>query len=150
MLRLHFGNQEGVVWNFWEAVEEQEETGTQCQTSLSFHFQPPREQGICSLLFKEPFKSHVGQEAIQGSFDSFWFWPRKWNYWENPTFYKMLLLEGLSVGLILSHHCWATQSGEKRKLIFGWVCTDSISMSECGIRASQWVTFVILDVMMMC
>lgn len=30
----------------------------------------------------------MGKEAIQGSFDSFWFWPRKWNYWENPTFYK--------------------------------------------------------------
>lgn len=60
---------------------------------------PPENRAFALYyVFQEPFKSHVGKKAIQGSFDSFWFWPRKWNYWENPTFYKMLLLEGLLSG----------------------------------------------------
>ena len=106
---------------------EGEETGNSRQDI----FYPPNPSSVCSLFFKKPFKSHMGKEALQGAFDSFWFWLRQWNYWENPTFYRILLLKGLLSGLktIKSLFVGQYRAEEKIKIIteqerIQWVCTE--------------------------
>ena len=129
---------------------EGEETGNSRQDILY----PPDPSSICSLFFKKPFKSHMGKEALQGSFDSFWFWLRQWNYWENPTFYRILLLKGLLSGLntIKSLFVGQYRAEEKNKNNY-WTGADSVGLHraafQCQNVASKasftTVTFFILS-----
>lgn len=113
---------------------EGEETGNSRQDI----FYPPHPSSVCSLFFKKPFKSHMGKEALQGAFDSFWFWLRQWNYWENPTFYRILLLKGLLSGLKTIKSLFVGQyRAEEKNKNNCWTGADSVGLHRVAFQCQN-------------
>lgn len=96
----------------WKNKEIQE---VRSKTAFSIPWWQHGNRTFALHYLKSLLKSQMGKEAMQGSFDSFWLWPRKWNYWKKSK----LFFKRTAVRRLCSRLNTIKIMEEKIKLIIG-------------------------------